>query len=76
MTVHSKHELKIADTDDDAADDSSNTVSPLSAARPDSTKSEPQPHCDVERERALEIDRVKRLNGVPRLALDTCRDDQ
>jgi hypothetical protein len=78
MTDHPNHGLKIADTsDDDAADDAaSNTLSPTSAVRPDSAKSAPQLPSSVERDMELEIDRVKRLNGVPRLALNTCRDDR
>ena len=76
MTSHPRHELRIADTDDDAADESSNTISPPPAARPDSTKPDPQPFCDAEREMELEIDRVKRLNWVPKLALGTCRDEE
>jgi hypothetical protein len=80
MTSHPKHELKIVDSfDDDPVDGSSDMISLTPVARPGSTESSPKAPSNAEqakRQMALEIDRLKRLNGVPRLALETCEDDQ
>jgi hypothetical protein len=68
MDSHPKYGLKIADTptDDDGVETSSSDFS---------EKAEGQPAAVQHSQMELEIDRVKRLNGIPRLALDTCQDE-